>query len=84
MTPEKADYLSEDLMASMLAKIPGTRLGRPEDIAGVAALPLSEDGRWINGQVFNVNGGASLTPYGAAKPGISHMTRSLAVASIRR
>lgn len=58
VTPEKKDYLSKDLMATMIAKIPGTRLGRPEDIAGVAAMLLSEDGRWINGQVFNVNGGA--------------------------
>ena len=42
----------------MRARIPGTRLGRPEDIAGVVAMLLSEDGRWINGQVYNVNGGA--------------------------
>ena len=58
VTPEKQEYLSKDLMAGMLSKIPGKRLGRPEDIAGVAAMLLSEDGRWINGQVFNVNGGA--------------------------
>ena len=35
-----------------------TRLGVPEDHAGVAAMLLSEDGRWINGQVVHVNGGA--------------------------
>ncbi|MBA4089457.1 MAG: oxidoreductase [Sphingobium sp.] len=34
------------------------RLGRSEDQAAVAAMLLSDDGRWINGQVINVNGGA--------------------------
>jgi len=33
-------------------------VGRVEDIAGVVALLLSEDGRWINGQVYHVNGGS--------------------------
>lgn len=43
-----------------LAQTRSTRLGKAEDIAGVAAMLLSEDGRWINGQVFHVNGGALL------------------------
>ncbi len=34
-------------------------------IAGVVAMLLSEDGRWINGQVFNVNGGALMRSAGA-------------------
>jgi NAD(P)-dependent dehydrogenase (short-subunit alcohol dehydrogenase family) len=34
------------------------RNGRSEDIAGVVAMLLSEDGRWITGQVYHVNGGA--------------------------
>ncbi|MFM2372028.1 MAG: hypothetical protein RIS85_1750 [Pseudomonadota bacterium] len=38
-----------------------TRLGKAEDIAGMVAMLLSEDGRWITGQVFHVNGGALLT-----------------------
>jgi NAD(P)-dependent dehydrogenase (short-subunit alcohol dehydrogenase family) len=37
------------------------RLGRSEDIAAMVALLLSEDARWINGQVIHVNGGALLT-----------------------
>lgn len=41
-----------------LARIPGTRVGRVEDIAGVVAMLLSDDGQWINGQVYHVNGGA--------------------------
>jgi NAD(P)-dependent dehydrogenase (short-subunit alcohol dehydrogenase family) len=37
------------------------RLGRSEDVAAMVALLLSEDARWINGQVIHVNGGALLT-----------------------
>lgn len=60
LTPEMkaSGFLTQELVDGMMAKIPGRRLGRPEDIAGVVAMLLSEDGRWINGQVFNVNGGA--------------------------
>jgi NAD(P)-dependent dehydrogenase (short-subunit alcohol dehydrogenase family) len=42
----------------MLERTPNRRLGKSEDIAGVVALLLSADGRWINGQVYNVNGGS--------------------------
>jgi NAD(P)-dependent dehydrogenase (short-subunit alcohol dehydrogenase family) len=34
------------------------RLGQSEDQAAVAAMLLSDDARWINGQVINVNGGS--------------------------
>jgi 3-oxoacyl-[acyl-carrier protein] reductase len=33
------------------------RLGRPSDIADVAAFLVSEDARWVTGQVIGVNGG---------------------------
>ena len=46
-----------DFEAAMLQHIPATRLGEPEDIARVVAMLLSEDGRWINGQTYNVDGG---------------------------
>lgn len=60
LTPEmeRSGHLTKELLDGMRSRIPGTRLGRPEDIAGVVAMLLSEDGRWINGQVYNVNGGA--------------------------
>lgn len=37
-----------------------TRAGRPADVAATAALLLSDDGGWINGQVWSVCGGSSL------------------------
>ncbi|WDF74279.1 SDR family NAD(P)-dependent oxidoreductase [Novosphingobium sp. KACC 22771] len=40
------------------AKTPHTRLGEAEDHAAVVAMLLSEDGRWINGSIIDVNGGS--------------------------
>ena len=40
------------------AKTPHTRLGQSEDHAAVVALLLSDDGRWINGSIIDVNGGS--------------------------
>ncbi|AXB80330.1 SDR family NAD(P)-dependent oxidoreductase [Novosphingobium sp. P6W] len=41
-----------------MSRTPHTRLGESEDHAAVAALLLSDDGRWINGAVLDVNGGS--------------------------
>lgn len=38
---------------------PHTRLGLPEDHASAVAFLMSADGRWINGQVIGINGGAA-------------------------
>ena len=37
-----------------------SRIGRPEDIAGMVAFLASDDGAWINGQVISVDGGTIL------------------------
>ena len=37
------------------------RAGRPDDVAALAAYLLSDDGAWVNGQVWSVNGGRFLT-----------------------
>ncbi len=36
------------------------RAGVPDDIAGVVAFLLSADGAWVNGQIWNVDGGSIL------------------------
>jgi NAD(P)-dependent dehydrogenase (short-subunit alcohol dehydrogenase family) len=36
------------------------RVGHPDDIASMAAYLLSDDGAWVNGQVWSVNGGRFL------------------------
>lgn len=40
-----------------IARTPLRRLGTPEDIADVVAFLLSDDARWITGQIICVNGG---------------------------
>lgn len=60
ITPEVEASRSapQEFIDTYLARTPAPRLGRVQDIAAVVAMLLSEDGRWINGQVFHVNGGA--------------------------
>lgn len=42
---------------AVLETMTTTRLGRPQDVAAMAALLLSSDGEWINGHVHFVDGG---------------------------
>jgi NAD(P)-dependent dehydrogenase (short-subunit alcohol dehydrogenase family) len=59
-TPEgkASGFPTPERVAIQLSRIPGTRVGQVEDIAGVVSMLLSDDGRWINGQVYHVNGGS--------------------------
>jgi NAD(P)-dependent dehydrogenase (short-subunit alcohol dehydrogenase family) len=63
MTPEMiaGGAVPPDWIDYCISQTRSTRLGKAEDIAAMVALLLSEDGRWINGQVIHVNGGALLT-----------------------
>jgi NAD(P)-dependent dehydrogenase (short-subunit alcohol dehydrogenase family) len=60
ITPEMTagGAMTPEVLGPMYAKTPSPRLGEAPDIAAVAAMLLSDDGRWINGQVYHVNGGA--------------------------
>ena len=49
-----------EVEAESKRRAPG-RLGRPEDIAPIAAFLLEPDSRWINGQVITADGGFSLS-----------------------
>lgn len=43
----------------MLKGARSPRHGAPEDVAGAVAFLLSDDGEWVNGQAWRVNGGVS-------------------------
>lgn len=53
-------HMTDEQVERGLRQVPHTRLGQPEDIAGAVAFLASEDGAWINGQVWHVNGGAQM------------------------
>lgn len=60
ITPEMevSGAMPLELLAYMRSETPSQRLGEGADIAAMVAMLLSDDGRWMNGQVFHVNGGA--------------------------
>jgi NAD(P)-dependent dehydrogenase (short-subunit alcohol dehydrogenase family) len=45
-----------------LTQVKGTYLGTPGDIAAMAALLLSDEGRYITGQIISIDGGATARP----------------------
>jgi 3-oxoacyl-[acyl-carrier protein] reductase len=47
----------ETLVAGEIAQTPLRRLGEPEDIADVVAFLVSDDARWITGQIIGAGGG---------------------------
>lgn len=49
--------LPEEIRDQQLAEISSTRLGKPEDIAATVAFLFSEDGEWVNGQLWAIDGG---------------------------
>ncbi len=60
MTEAVAQHLTQEYVQSMLETIPNQRLGKPDDIAGAVAFLASDDGEWVNGQLWHVNGGSLL------------------------
>ena len=49
-------------LPQLLAQMPLSRLGTPEDIAGPCVFLLSDAARWITGQILNVDGGQIMRP----------------------
>ena len=60
LTEAVKQHLTDDYVARGLKAIPHTRLGQPDDIAAAVTFLASEDGAWVNGQVWHVNGGAQM------------------------
>ncbi len=58
--PEKQAELTEKTKATIIRQIPLKRQGAPEDVA-TAALFLSRDAPYVNGQILSVDGGRSLS-----------------------
>lgn len=50
-------HMTDQQVEQALRHVPHERLGKPDDIAAMVAFLASDDGSWINGQVWHVNGG---------------------------
>ncbi|MCF8590132.1 SDR family oxidoreductase [Gordonia liuliyuniae] len=46
-----------NMVAEMVGKLPLSRMGTPDDMAGMLLFLLSDDAAWVTGQIFNVDGG---------------------------
>jgi 7-alpha-hydroxysteroid dehydrogenase len=60
LTEAVKEHLDDDYRARALKSVPHMRLGEPDDIAAAVAFLASDDGAWVNGQVWHVNGGAQM------------------------
>ena len=58
--PIDTGWMSEELRARLVTMQPSGRLGTPADTANLVRFLLSEQGRWINGQLLYSNGGFPL------------------------
>jgi NAD(P)-dependent dehydrogenase (short-subunit alcohol dehydrogenase family) len=59
LTEQLDANMPQEMKDWMLKGARSPRHGAPEDIAGAVAFLLSDDGEWVNGQVWRVNGGVS-------------------------
>jgi NAD(P)-dependent dehydrogenase (short-subunit alcohol dehydrogenase family) len=59
LTEQLDANMSQDMKDSMLRGVRSQRHGAPRDVAGAVAFLLSDDGEWVNGQTWRVNGGVS-------------------------
>jgi 3-oxoacyl-[acyl-carrier protein] reductase len=55
--PVDTGWMPPDLKASVLARTPAGRAGRPGDAADLVTFLCSAQGQWINGQLLHSNGG---------------------------
>ena len=57
-TPINSRLLHDEVkLRSLLGQIPLGRLGKPEDVAGLAAFLASDDAAYVTGSTYFVDGG---------------------------
>ena len=57
--PIDTGWMDDETRTALTAHHPLGRAGTPKDIAGITAFLLSDEGRWISGQLLHTDGGFS-------------------------
>lgn len=57
--PIDTGWMDAELRDGLLSRQPLGRLGTPRDIAAFTSFLLSDEGRWVSGQLLNADGGFS-------------------------
>ncbi|MCT1476590.1 SDR family oxidoreductase [Microbacterium sp. p3-SID336] len=57
--PVDTGWMDDETRSSLTAMTPRGRLGRPADVAAVVEFLVSEEGRWISGQLLKSDGAFS-------------------------
>lgn len=57
--PIDTGWMDDDLRESLATHHPLGRLGKPADIGSIVSFLVSDEGRWITGQLLNTDGGFS-------------------------
>jgi 3-oxoacyl-[acyl-carrier protein] reductase len=55
------DVLSEDQKKAILARVPGARLGTPEEVAAGVVYLASDEAAYVTGQTLHINGGMAMS-----------------------
>jgi NAD(P)-dependent dehydrogenase (short-subunit alcohol dehydrogenase family) len=70
-TPINKKLLNDPVkLKSLLENIPLKRLGKPEDVASVAAFLASSDADYVTGTTYFIDGGLNLELRGAVTPAL--------------